>query len=188
MKKIVAIYVILNCVNGKAYLGSTGDFKVRRNVHFSELRNGKHGNKHLQRAWNKYGEDNFTIFPIEKFNKIPSDTLLKKEAEYIKQYDLTNRDRGYNIVKDALAPMTGRNHTKKAKEEIGLASLGRPGFWTGKKNPEHSKRMSGKGNPMYGKPGTTLGKKLTPEHKEKICLAAKRSKKWGRPKKKGENF
>lgn len=36
--------------------------------------------------------------------------------------------------------LSGENHP----------SYGKPGYWAGKKNPEHSKRMSGEGNSMYG--------------------------------------
>ena len=41
------IYIIINNVNNKFYLGSTTDFHVRCLKHFNELRNNKHHNIHL---------------------------------------------------------------------------------------------------------------------------------------------
>lgn len=156
MNKITAIYVILNCVNGKAYLGSTFNFKERKSKHVSVLRGEYHINKHLQNAFNKYGEDNFEIFPIEEFTQISSKALLKKEAWYIREHDLINPKFGYNIQKDPIDmsgenhPMFGKKHSNGTKEKLRLAKLG-------------------KKNPMYGKPGVNLGKKFSLETREKLC-------------------
>ena len=58
--KKCGVYVITNTVNEKLYVGSTTrSFTKRWNDHKSLLRNNKHHNTHLQRAWNKYGEENF---------------------------------------------------------------------------------------------------------------------------------
>ena len=46
---------------------------------------------------------------------------------------------------------------------------GRPGYWIGKKNPEHSKRMSGENHPMWGKPGYWAGKKRPEVSGENNC-------------------
>lgn len=54
------VYEIKNLVNGKVYIGSTVmSFKKRLNHHRSLLRAGTHKNQYLQRAWDKYGEENF---------------------------------------------------------------------------------------------------------------------------------
>ena len=53
------IYMIQNKVNGKIYIGQTLDIEDRWEKHKYMLRGGYHSNKHLQRAWNKYGEENF---------------------------------------------------------------------------------------------------------------------------------
>ena len=47
------VYQITNKVTGKFYIGSAVNFRKRWNTHKSCLRNNKHANKHLQRAWNK---------------------------------------------------------------------------------------------------------------------------------------
>ena len=58
------IYEILNTVNGKRYIGSAKNFKVRWSRHLSLLRLNKHYSKYLQASWNKYGEDAFKFLPI----------------------------------------------------------------------------------------------------------------------------
>ena len=41
------IYKIVNLQTGKYYVGSTKDFKKRKQTHFSGLKNNYHPNKHL---------------------------------------------------------------------------------------------------------------------------------------------
>ena len=62
---IPAIYAITNTLNGKRYVGSTKDFKRRIQQHLCLLRSNRHFNVHLQRAWNKYGEDVFRFDVVE---------------------------------------------------------------------------------------------------------------------------
>ena len=61
MKNISGIYKITNNVNGKFYIGSSQNISRRWYDHKRELRIQKHHNKYLQRAWNKYGEENFSF-------------------------------------------------------------------------------------------------------------------------------
>ena len=42
------IYKIVNLQTGKYYVGSTKDFKRRKQTHFSRLKNNTHTNKHLK--------------------------------------------------------------------------------------------------------------------------------------------
>lgn len=58
------IYEILNTTNSKRYIGSAVNLASRWIKHRSKLLMGKHENKHLQRAWNKYGEGVFKFLPI----------------------------------------------------------------------------------------------------------------------------
>jgi group I intron endonuclease len=53
------IYTITNLVDGKTYVGSAFCFDKRWTVHQSALKNGNHGNIHLQRAWDKFGHGAF---------------------------------------------------------------------------------------------------------------------------------
>ena len=64
--KINSIYGIKNKINSKVYVGKTQtSFGDRWDCHKAKLRNNKHDNTHLQRSWNKYGEDNFEFYIIE---------------------------------------------------------------------------------------------------------------------------
>jgi group I intron endonuclease len=87
------IYSIRNTIDGKIYIGSTlGSFKQRFNSHKSALRHNKHGNPHLQRVWNKYGEDSFEFNIIEAIES-PAD-VITAEQFYL---DVFYGDMCYNI-------------------------------------------------------------------------------------------
>lgn len=76
------IYMIKNILNNNKYIGSTNNFKRRFNKHRSELRKNIHHSIHLQRAYNKYGEDKF-IFVILEICEPVHDTLLMLEQKYL---------------------------------------------------------------------------------------------------------
>ncbi len=59
------LYVIQNNINGKFYVGSTAHFDRRFILHRCLLRKGTHHSKHLQNAWNKYGEDAFSFMRLQ---------------------------------------------------------------------------------------------------------------------------
>lgn len=66
LKTKIGVYEIRNLVNGKVYIGSTiMSFHRRWDHHRSLLRGNTHKNTHLQRAWNKYGEDSFLFSILE---------------------------------------------------------------------------------------------------------------------------
>jgi group I intron endonuclease len=53
------IYTIECVANGKVYVGSAKDFEGRWTIHLNNLRGNRHINPHLQRSFNKYGEESF---------------------------------------------------------------------------------------------------------------------------------
>ena len=55
------IYKITCLPTGKYYIGSSLNIKGRFLKHKSDLKIQKHGNKYLQKAWNKHGATNFTF-------------------------------------------------------------------------------------------------------------------------------
>lgn len=69
------IYKIENVVDGKKYVGSSKNLNKRRATHWRSLRNNKHHNEYLQRAFNLYGEDNFKFVEIKVVNN-PTPSLL----------------------------------------------------------------------------------------------------------------
>lgn len=89
------IYQIVHLSSGKMYIGSSHDMRKRQVAHLYLLRKKEHPNRHLQRAWTKYGEDEFIFRVIEFVNK---KILLDCENLYLY---LTQDDLLYNIQMDA---------------------------------------------------------------------------------------
>lgn len=84
--------MIKNLINGKKYIGQSGDINWRWMRHRSDLRGGYHSNKHLQGAWKKYGENAFEFSIIEETTK---EMLNQRERYWIVYYNSVNT--GYNF-------------------------------------------------------------------------------------------
>lgn len=91
---MICIYAITNIVNDKQYVGQAVVKYKRWKNHRIALRCNKHENKHLQSAYNKYGEAAFIYTVLE----IISDVSLLDERE---QYWMDKLDcvdpKGYNL-------------------------------------------------------------------------------------------
>lgn len=97
MLKTSGIYGIWNRCNSKAYVGSTCStkgFKLRWAEHRRDLNHGTHRNKHLQWAWNKYGEECFEFRIIEE---CLDDELGSRENFWMEHYKSRHPDYGYNL-------------------------------------------------------------------------------------------
>lgn len=103
-------------------MGSTKDLAYREATHFYNLRRGKHANRHLQGAYQKYGSANFTFHILDS---LPENALILRENEYLASY--VGESYCYNLAKDAVAPMRGRKgtpHTPESKAKISAANKG----------------------------------------------------------------
>jgi group I intron endonuclease len=178
------IYKIINVVNNKFYVGSAVDFTARKRRHWWALRSQRHANKHLQAAWNKYGEDAFTFVIVEDL-PVGAD-ILAVENIWLKEH--VGKDHCYNLGSDAIAftrgwcgeknPMWGKrfNHTEEAKARISKASKER--VQTEEEKAKRRKSMqghvvsratkdkisatlSGEGNYWYGKKRPDHGAKVS---------------------------
>jgi group I intron endonuclease len=98
------IYKIINLVNDKFYVGSTTNKKVRFRQHRKLLRGNRHHCKHLQAAWNKYGEAKFDFVIVEE---VPVDVHLH-DAEDAWLQAHVGKPYCYNSGTSAAAPMRGR--------------------------------------------------------------------------------
>lgn len=121
------VYQIRNRVNGKVYVGSSANMRKRRNTHFSDLRRGIHSNTHLQRAFNKYGEDSF-IFEVLEICSV--EDLEERETWWIRSKNANNREYGYNS-RLRVDSNRGFRHTEETKRKI---SVNRRGKGTGKRD------------------------------------------------------
>jgi group I intron endonuclease len=106
MKKC-GIYSIINKIDNKIYYGSTKDWKIRRKIHLNDLKNNTHGNIHLQRAYNRDGQENF-IFKFEL-------EVYEQYLLFIEQIYLNNNKNGYNIAINAQSAHKGLKHSLKTK-------------------------------------------------------------------------
>ena len=95
------IYKITNLTNNKCYIGSSFNLFNRLHNHKTNLRKNRHHNVYLQRAYNKYGEENFKfeiveiINNFEKLSKSNLNLLLKdKECLY---FSIENSELLYNL-------------------------------------------------------------------------------------------
>ena len=125
------IYKIINLETNKYYLGSTKEINKRTLKHFNELRKNKHHCIHLQRAFNKYGEDNFKleiIFECENYKD--------KEQELL---DSISFDELYNTSKSASGGDLISNHPNRdfiiANAIENLKKAPKPDPRYGKDNP-----------------------------------------------------
>jgi len=182
------IYQIVNKLDLKRYIGSASVIKDRISNHKQSLRRDAHRNRYLQRAYNKYGENNFIFQVIEYCNKAD---LIKKEQWYIDFTECCNPQKGYNIIKTASSNL-GHKWSEEAKAKI----KGRVSLFRGIKRPiehvkkamearalvahkidysnvvkHHKEHYSGSGNPMFGKISAMKGKTHTQESREKIRIA-----------------
>lgn len=111
------IYEIRNAVNGKRYIGSTVSFAERFAAHRRSLVAGRHHSQALQRAWDKYGGENFRFDILVRC----SETELRAREQSL----LDSFRPEYNVSVDAIAPMRGRKMPLLAVAKIKAALTGK---------------------------------------------------------------
>jgi len=142
------VYKIVNILDDKVYVGSGQYIEIRWSDHKSQLRKNIHHSIHLQRAWNKYGEDQFKFEIIELTEPIKS-KLIEREQYWIDYYRSANMQFGYNINPKADSRL-GSVSSKETREKISKSMLGK-------------KHKFAKRNRLT----------LSQEHRDKISLAQK---------------
>ena len=161
------IYMIRNKVNGKMYVGQAIEIEGSRwKRHRSELRGNYHVNEHLQRAWNKYGEESFEFSILLECEEKQLNTY---EEYYIFELMTYDPRIGYN---KNYGGDSGK-HTEETKRKIRESCKG---INCGENNYMYGK--TGEKCPNYGKHHTKetkkkmseakKGKNLSDEHKRKI--------------------
>lgn len=114
--KICGVYRIRCAPNGNSYIGSSVNVHARWADHRSKLRHGKHWSRHLQRSWNKYGDDAFSFEIVEV---VVGDPVLAEQA----WIDLERPK--FNTGTCAARPMLGRKHSPEIRARISAAGRGR---------------------------------------------------------------
>lgn len=170
------VYKFTNKINGKVYIGKAVNLRIRLNNHWSREESG-----YFYRAKKKYGLDNFQFSIIEVYparTPLIEELILKREAFWIKIYDATDRNKGYNICKEG-TNTAGRAVSEKTKIAVALANKKR--IWT----PEARKKLSEKGKKenlseetRYKMGSSVRGKKIS---KETIAKRVAKTKGQKRP-------
>ena len=115
---ICGIYKLVNKATGQCYVGQSQRVQKRIKEHFRLLRYGKHPNQHLQKAYNKYGADNFYgAIEVECDDVEQLDAL---EEAFLKGDAWFEEPTVYNIADFAKAPMRGKTHNEEVRERIRL--------------------------------------------------------------------
>lgn len=166
------IYMYINKVNGKRYVGKTIDFNRRYKEHLED-------NKSLlERAINKYGIENFDIIILCKDIE-DKEELNELEKYYIQYYNtLANDGYGYNLAIGGNGGDVTSQWSEKRREEfrqkMSEITKGRP---------SHMKGKCGELHHQYGTHCTeqtkekirqaNIGRKHTEEELEKMRIASK---------------
>ena len=155
-----AIYLIRNLKNHKVYIGSGINIEKRRTEHFNALRKGVHHNKHLQRAWNKYGED---IFEFKILLYCNSEELLGNEQDAMDYYTELLGWAGLCNISPTAGSSLGVKRSMETRAKLSVSHKGK------KFSPETRARMSaaGKGNT------NSRGAKRSLETRAKLSASAR---------------
>lgn len=155
------IYIIKNKVNGKVYIGQSKKLEKRYNGHLYRIGRNEHHNEIIQRAFNKYGVENFEFTILEE---VIEGLLNEREKYWIDFHGGINSDTVYNL-KDPLL----NEHSDYVKEKIKKTNTGEgnPNFgnkWTDEMKKEMSNKKKGKTwEELYGKDKAEEMKKNTAE-------------------------
>ena len=155
---LCGVYKITNIINWKVYIGQSINIMVRWKEHVNALNRNGSSCTLLQRAWNKYGQENFSFEILELCSE---DMLDEIEVKYIEIYDACNPKKGYNIESGGNKNKHLSEETKQKLREVHLGKT---------MSPETSQKMSksrtGEGNGMYGRHHTEEAKKKMSEAKK----------------------
>jgi group I intron endonuclease len=147
------VYQIRNLLNGKIYVGQTTRMHERELEHMGSLRRGKHQNRHLQFAYDKYGKENF-IFEIlvycEEFQLTYYEDAIKN-ASNGNCYNIrlcSDSNKGLKASEETKAKMRansahavlGRSHTEDEKKHLSEVESGENSYWFGKHHTDDAKK------------------------------------------------
>lgn len=145
MTKFCGIYEIKNVSNEKSYIGSSKNINKRFTQHKFELKYNRHHNLYLQRAWNKYGENNFDFNIIEECDEF---LLEKKEQWYLSNY---NNGKLYNIgVVSGGDNISSHPNNEEIRKKMSQATKIRYEKMTFEERQKYSNNMKGHNNPNFG--------------------------------------
>lgn len=165
------IYMYVNMINNKIYIGQTKDFNKRHIHHISTSYNEKSSQYNLpfHCSIRKYGEENFNI-KILKENLETQYLLNYWEMFYIEKYDtLVKNGKGYNV---ASGGHNGNAYAGKTEEEMLVVRKRLSDSHKGENHWNYGKKHSNETKKKISE--SHKGKKLSSEHKESLTKNNKR--------------
>lgn len=173
---MIGIYMILNTINNKKYIGQTHFLKSRFLQHKYYLVRNTHNNPHLQSAWNKYiSLYNEKVFVYSILEQCSSEELNNREDYWVEFYDTLNSDKGYNIRQaGSNGKLSNETKLKIGKKVSGELNGNYGKHWNGETLQKMKDAKKGDKNPMYGRKGLLkpcFNKPLSKEH----CLKLKKA-------------
>lgn len=110
--KDTGVYSIVNRVNGRVYVGSSSRSVCGRcKGHRESLLEGRHRNRYLQRAWNKYGAGAFEFKVLERCGP---DKCVAREQVWIDRLRSADPRYGYNLSPTA-GSVRGLKHSAESR-------------------------------------------------------------------------
>jgi len=172
------VYQIRNIVTRFCYAGQSIHLKSRPRRHWSDLKNNKHYNIHLQRSYNKHGRDKF-VFEI----------LLYCEPEELTYYEQFFVDKyvrlkiSYNTCRECVDSPKGIKHSEETCKKRSDAMQGKNNHMWGKQHSEETRKKTSESCKItlnikeikekmsfsrMGAKNPNFGKHLSDEAKERI--------------------
>lgn len=106
LRRTSGVYMIINTVNKRFYIGSTRDFQARWQNHLSCFVNQAHSNSAFQRCWNESRQEDFEFIVLEEVEDI--EHLVEREVAWMKTYRVPDNDRCFNPRLAVKQPMHWR--------------------------------------------------------------------------------
>lgn len=132
------VYVGICLPTGKAYVGSTGKrpsliigaTPARINSHRRRLAKNVHDNDYLQKAWNKYGSENFAWAVLEYCSM---KERLIREQWWVEFFRAGERSYGFNLCYPVANSAPTKSHLSRSQKKS----------WKGADKPSRDKRLGG---------------------------------------------
>lgn len=162
------IYVIANLTSERMYIGSSARLRDGLTSHIWHLRNGRHGNSHLQASWNKHGENSFILCSLQ-YVDVPELEII--EQEWLEEY----HGQLFNM-QGATAIKRGFRHSEATRELMSIKSRKN---W---ERPEYREIITAASRGIKRSPETIernaaakRGKKASEETKQKMRDAVRKA-------------
>lgn len=169
MNHFNCIYMYINKINNRTYIGKAQNFNRRHKQHINSSynENAKDYGLPFHRAIRKHGIENFEIKILKENLSDCAMNIL--ENYYIEKFDsYANNRKGYNIASGGEGGNLIKGKTNEEKQEIRNK--------ISKSNKGGTHDVNGENNPMYGKKGKDnplFGRKLPEKTKQKMSNKSK---------------